>query len=155
MEKCALAALTQKVLKVVRKSLEYAHWDMKIYRISSDTLKNSTNVTLLIVILIFQVGTWNEKTGVNFTRNFTESYTEIVESLQNKTLIVTTIYVSWNKKSLLVRLRPTHHHILHEEKFFLESLSKNDLPENITYLHSFYFLLDFMNAQKLRVLIRH
>ena len=44
--------------------------------------------------LSFQVGTWNEKTGVNFTRNFTESYSEIVESLQNKTLIVTTIYVS-------------------------------------------------------------
>jgi hypothetical protein len=31
--------------------------------------------------------------GVNFTRNFTETYTEIVESLQNKTLIVTTIRV--------------------------------------------------------------
>ena len=28
---------------------------------------------------------------MNFTRNFTESYSEIVESLQNKTLIVTTI----------------------------------------------------------------
>jgi hypothetical protein len=35
--------------------------------------------------------------GVNFTRNFTESYTEIVESLQNKTLIVTTIFVSYKE----------------------------------------------------------
>ena len=38
-----------------------------------------------------KVGTWTEKSGVNFTRNFTESYSEIVESLQNKTLVVTTI----------------------------------------------------------------
>ncbi|XP_071747530.1 glutamate receptor ionotropic, kainate 2 isoform X1 [Lepeophtheirus salmonis] len=41
---------------------------------------------------LVKVGTWNDNTGVNFTRNFTESYTEIVESLQNKTLVVTTIY---------------------------------------------------------------
>jgi hypothetical protein len=40
------------------------------------------------------VGTWSQEHGVNFTRNFTETYTEIVESLQNKTLIVTTIRVS-------------------------------------------------------------
>ena len=37
-----------------------------------------------------------ETTGVNLTRNFTESYSEIVESLQNKTLVVTTIYVREN-----------------------------------------------------------
>ena len=43
---------------------------------------------------LVKVGTWTEQNGVNFTRNFTESYTEIVESLQNKTLIVTTIFVS-------------------------------------------------------------
>ena len=43
---------------------------------------------------LVKVGTWTEMNGVNFTRNFTESYTEIVESLQNKTLIVTTIFVS-------------------------------------------------------------
>lgn len=41
---------------------------------------------------LVKVGYWAEEVGVNFTRNFTESYTEIVESLQNKTLIVTTIY---------------------------------------------------------------
>jgi hypothetical protein len=39
--------------------------------------------------------------GVNFTRNFTETYTEIVESLQNKTLIVTTIRVG---KAALVKI---------------------------------------------------
>ena len=43
---------------------------------------------------LVKVGIWQENQGVNFTRNFTESYSEIVESLQNKTLIVTTIYVS-------------------------------------------------------------
>ena len=57
-----------------------------------------TDFTLEIVELkkdgLVKVGYWNEKYGVNFTRNFTESYSEIVESLQNKTLIVTTIYVS-------------------------------------------------------------
>ncbi len=40
---------------------------------------------------LVKVGTWTEASGVNFTRNFTESYSEIVESLQNKTLVVTTI----------------------------------------------------------------
>ena len=57
-----------------------------------------TDFTLEIVELkkdgLIQVGNWNEKYGVNFTRNFTESYSEIVESLQNKTLVVTNIYVS-------------------------------------------------------------
>jgi len=42
---------------------------------------------------LLKVGTWNEAAGVNFTRNFTESYNEIVESLANKTLVVTTILV--------------------------------------------------------------
>ena len=42
-------------------------------------------------MLFIQVGSWTEHQGLNFTRNFTESYSEIVESLQNKTLIVTTI----------------------------------------------------------------
>ena len=51
---------------------------------------------------LVKVGTWNENTGVNFTRNFTESYSEIVESLQNKTLIVTTIYVSFPNYYILI-----------------------------------------------------
>ena len=49
---------------------------------------------------LIKVGYWTEDLGVNFTRNFTESYTEIVESLQNKTLIVTTIFVSENSECL-------------------------------------------------------
>ncbi|XP_059083805.1 glutamate receptor ionotropic, kainate 2-like [Tigriopus californicus] len=38
-----------------------------------------------------RVGRWNRGAGANFTRNFTESYSEIIESLHNKTLVVTTI----------------------------------------------------------------
>ena len=45
---------------------------------------------------LMKVGVWMEKTGANFTRNFTESYNEIVDSLQNKTLVVTTVFVSIN-----------------------------------------------------------
>ena len=43
---------------------------------------------------LFKVGTWNQGSGANFTRNYTESYSEIVESLHNKTLSITTILVS-------------------------------------------------------------
>ena len=47
---------------------------------------------------LLKVGTWTEENGVNFTRNYTESYSEIVESLQNKTLVVTTLFVSLERK---------------------------------------------------------
>ena len=65
-----------------------------------------SDFTLEIVELkkdgLMKVGTWTETSGVNFTRNFTESYTEIVESLQNKTLVVTTIFVSLEKKTHVI-----------------------------------------------------
>ncbi|XP_044006778.1 glutamate receptor ionotropic, kainate 2 isoform X4 [Aphidius gifuensis] len=38
-----------------------------------------------------KIGTWNSTEGVNFTRTFGDVYTQIVESLQNKTFIVTTL----------------------------------------------------------------
>lgn len=41
-----------------------------------------------------KVGTWNSSEGVNYTRTYGESQKEIVEILQNKTLVVTTILVS-------------------------------------------------------------
>lgn len=41
-----------------------------------------------------KVGTWNSTQGVNFTRTYGDQQKEIVEILQNKTLIVTTILVS-------------------------------------------------------------
>lgn len=41
-----------------------------------------------------KVGQWNSTRGVNFTRSYGDHQKEIVEYLQNKTLIVTTILVS-------------------------------------------------------------
>nr|QNL15101.1 ionotropic receptor 4 [Aulacocentrum confusum] len=38
-----------------------------------------------------KIGTWNSTEGVNFTRSFGDVYIQIVENLQNKTFIVTTI----------------------------------------------------------------
>ena len=41
-----------------------------------------------------KVGSWSPTNGANFSRNITEINTDIVESLHNKTLIVSTILVS-------------------------------------------------------------
>lgn len=41
-----------------------------------------------------KAGTWNSSEGVNYTRSYGENQKQIVEILQNKTLIVTTILVS-------------------------------------------------------------
>ncbi|XP_066156100.1 glutamate receptor ionotropic, kainate 2 isoform X4 [Euwallacea fornicatus] len=41
-----------------------------------------------------KIGTWNASEGVNFTRTYGEAYTQIVEIIQNKTFIVTTILSS-------------------------------------------------------------
>ncbi|XP_036138978.1 glutamate receptor ionotropic, kainate 2 isoform X3 [Monomorium pharaonis] len=38
-----------------------------------------------------KIGTWNSTKGINFTRSYGEVYTQIVENLQNKTFIVTTL----------------------------------------------------------------
>jgi ionotropic glutamate receptor len=43
---------------------------------------------------LVQVGTWSREAGANFTRNYTEAYSEIIDSLHNKTLVITTIFVS-------------------------------------------------------------
>lgn len=40
-----------------------------------------------------KIGTWNASEGVNLTRTFGEVYKQVVESLHNKTFIVTTILV--------------------------------------------------------------
>ena len=42
---------------------------------------------------LFKVGSWSQADGINFTRNYTETYNEVVESLHNKTLKITTILV--------------------------------------------------------------
>ena len=43
-----------------------------------------------------KVGSWSKGYGTNFTRNFTEAYSELVDSLGNKTLIITTILVGFS-----------------------------------------------------------
>ena len=42
---------------------------------------------------LVQVGVWDPSNGANFTRNYTKTSNEVVESLHNKTLIVSTILV--------------------------------------------------------------
>jgi len=64
-------------------------------RVSFDTEGFRSSFTLEIVELrkegLAKVGTWESGMGANFSRNYTEQYSEIVESLHNKTLIVSCI----------------------------------------------------------------
>ncbi|XP_050309100.1 glutamate receptor ionotropic, kainate 2 isoform X3 [Anthonomus grandis grandis] len=41
-----------------------------------------------------KIGTWNSSEGVNFTRTYGEAYSQIVEIIQNKTFVVSTILSS-------------------------------------------------------------
>lgn len=51
-----------------------------------------------------KIGTWNSTEGVNLTRTYGEVYTQIVESLHNKTFLVTTILVRFATiKKILLR----------------------------------------------------
>ena len=59
-----LTPLTQKVLQGIKKSFEYAHWDIKIYWISPDTPRNSTTVITLMTGFIF---TCEERSVINDT----------------------------------------------------------------------------------------
>ena len=58
-----------------------------------------TDFTLDIVELkrqgLEKVGSWYEVDGIKFSRNFVTTYSEIVESLQSKTLVVTTVVVRY------------------------------------------------------------
>ena len=45
---------------------------------------------------LVRVGKWDPSNGANFTRNYSKISNEVVESLHNKTLIVSTILVSLN-----------------------------------------------------------
>lgn len=44
-----------------------------------------------------KIGTWNASQGINFTRSFVEAYSNIVDNLHNKTLVVTLILVSLDR----------------------------------------------------------
>ena len=67
-------------------------------QISFDSLGFRSNFNLDIIELkkegLTKVGSWNREVGVNFTRNYTETYLGIKNSLKNQTLKITTILVS-------------------------------------------------------------
>ena len=67
-------------------------------KVKFDKSGRRTDFTLDIVELkkhgLEKVGSWHDKDGIKFSRNFMKTYSEIVESLQNKTLVVTTVVVS-------------------------------------------------------------
>lgn len=56
-----------------------------------------TNFLLDVIELnkegLSKIGTWNSTEGMNFTRTYGEAYTQIVESLMNKTFTVCIILV--------------------------------------------------------------
>ncbi|KAL1455591.1 hypothetical protein WDU94_009675 [Cyamophila willieti] len=57
-----------------------------------------TNFLLEVIELskegLQKIGTWNSTEGINFTRTYGEAYTQIVESLMNKTFVVCTLLSS-------------------------------------------------------------
>ena len=53
---------------------------------------------------LVKVGSWDPTNGANFSRNYSKTTTEVVESLHNKTLIVSTILVSLSQSSTIPEL---------------------------------------------------
>ena len=98
-----------------------------------------SDFTLEIVELkkdgLIKVGVWMENMGVNFTRNFTENYNEIVDSLQNKTLVVTTIFVRYK--------------IDHYDYFYLELIISKLNSDKKTYEPTYFYIIEssIFNAQ--------
>ena len=69
---------------------------IKLYHSNSAEIAKFVVVHMIFITRCYcflQVGGWNSTSGCNFTRNFTESYNVIVQSLLNKTLTITTIMV--------------------------------------------------------------
>ena len=73
----------------------------------------------------YQVGSWHNHLGIEFSRNFTESYSEIVESLQNKTLVVTTIRVRKNNRNAISKC-----HVLQSPPYSMFKESSEKLVGN-------------------------
>ncbi|XP_014219018.1 glutamate receptor 2-like [Copidosoma floridanum] len=51
-----------------------------------------------------KIGSWNSTKGINFTRSYGEVYTQIVDSLHNKTFVVTTILVESTERRMLLSI---------------------------------------------------
>ncbi|KAL1438641.1 hypothetical protein MTO96_047889 [Rhipicephalus appendiculatus] len=64
-------------------------------RLQFDTFGSRTNLSLSLVQLkdtgLSQVGTWDERSGVHYSKNQSEVYEEVAHTLRNKTLRVVTI----------------------------------------------------------------
>ncbi|XP_037578883.1 glutamate receptor ionotropic, kainate 2 [Dermacentor silvarum] len=76
-------------------------------RLQFDTFGSRTNLSLSLIQLkeagLSQVGTWDERHGVHYSKNQSEVYEEVAHTLRNKTLRVVTIvsepYVMLHKES--------------------------------------------------------
>jgi len=64
-----------------------------------------------------KIGTWNSTKGINFTRSYGDVYSQIVENLQNKTFIVTTLLVSDISKECEQLSSLKHQNILNKTFF--------------------------------------
>ncbi|XP_075751958.1 glutamate receptor ionotropic, kainate 2 [Rhipicephalus microplus] len=64
-------------------------------RLQFDTFGSRTNLSFSLVQLketgLLQVGTWDERSGVHYSKNQSEVYEEVAHTLRNKTLRVVTI----------------------------------------------------------------
>ncbi|KAL7304729.1 hypothetical protein TKK_0002966 [Trichogramma kaykai] len=70
-----------------------------------------------------EIGSWNSSFGINFTRSFREVYTQMIDSLQNKSFIVTTILRGVND----------HHHVT-DMNLVLPSLPLRSLLQGVDVL---------------------
>ena len=80
-----------------------------------------------------KVGTWHDLNGIKFSRNFTETYSEIVESLQNKTLIVTTIKVRRKKHITVDFIQAADHSSLQSPPYSMRTSSSRNLVGNACF----------------------
>ena len=92
-----------------------------------------------------KAGSWNSSEGVNYTRSYGDNQKQIVEILQNKTLIVTTILVSSTFELLK---NPTQVGCIRKiNKLYMNILPfESELGNNNTYktkLHQSIFLFQF------------
>lgn len=89
-----------------------------------------------------KIGTWNSTEGVNFTRTYGEVYTQIVESLQNKTFIVTTILVSTLQLLISCSISSLNSVMIYFPYIFYTYIFDSDKNENLNikrfeiWLHS-------------------
>jgi len=78
-----------------------------------------------------KIGTWNSTKGINFTRSYGDVYSQIVENLQNKTFIVTTLLVSDISKECERLSFLKHQNNILNKTFFSEYEYLNSISLNL------------------------